>query len=48
MIKANIPYGSLASFYKIGMAKHAVLPLPVCAQPITWFPGVSDCFKVYS
>lgn len=38
MTRPNIPYGSSASFWSIGRAKAAVLPLPVLAQPKQSFP----------
>jgi hypothetical protein len=48
MIKAKIPNGSLASFYSIGMAKHAVFPLPVWAHPIICVPFFRECYSVSS
>lgn len=37
--RAKTPKGSLASFWRIGRAKAAVLPLPVCAVPSTSLPA---------
>lgn len=45
---AKTPKGSLASFCRMGRAKAAVLPLPVCAVPSTSLParmaGMHPCW----